>query len=68
MMRHRIHTSVFCIALAIAVVATGCSFRGLNSIPLPGAVGRGPEAQTFHVELANVGTLEPNSPVLIRLR
>ena len=65
MMRHRIHTSVFCIALAIAVVATGCSFRGLNSIPLPGAVGRGPEAQTFHVELANVGTLEPNSPVLI---
>ncbi|WP_370328948.1 MCE family protein [Mycolicibacterium hippocampi] len=65
MTRHRIRTSVSCIALGIAVAATGCSFSGLNSIPLPGVVGRGPDAQTFQVQLANVGTLEPNSPVMI---
>jgi virulence factor Mce-like protein len=38
----------------------------LNSLPLPGAVGRGPDATRYHVELANVSTLEPNSPVLVR--
>ncbi|MGV1087527.1 MAG: MCE family protein [Mycobacterium sp.] len=53
------------VATGVAVSATGCSFGGLNSLPLPGAVGRGPDAATYHVELANVSTLEPNSPVLI---
>ena len=53
------------IATGVALTATGCSFGGLNSLPLPGAVGRGPDASTYHVELANVSTLEPNSPVLI---
>ncbi len=47
------------------LTATGCAFHGLNSLPLPGAVGRGPGADTYHVEIANVGTLESNSPVLI---
>ena len=37
----------------------------MNSLPLPGAVGRGPGADIYHVEIANVGTLEPNSPVMI---
>ena len=53
------------IATGVALTATGCSFGGLNSLPLPGAVGRGPDASSYHVELANVSTLEPNSPVLI---
>ncbi|MCW1960030.1 MAG: MCE family protein [Mycobacterium sp.] len=44
---------------------SGCGFGGLNSLPLPGAVGRGSDAATYHVELANVSTLEPNSPVLV---
>lgn len=49
----------------VAVVASGCSFSGLNTLPLPGAVGRGADAQTYHVEIANVAQLESNSPVLI---
>lgn len=56
---------VLAVATGVAISATGCSFGGLNSLPLPGAVGRGPGASTYHVELANVSTLEPNSPVLI---
>ena len=49
----------------IALTLTGCSFQGLNSLPLPGAVGRGPDAVTYHVEVPNVATLESNSPVMI---
>lgn len=51
--------------LCVAVTLAGCGFRGLNSLPLPGAVGRGPDAGVYHLQFTNVGTLEPNSPVLI---
>ena len=37
-------------ACVVAVTSTGCAFHGLNSLPLPGAVGRGPHAQIFHIE------------------
>ncbi|WP_165827690.1 MCE family protein [Mycolicibacterium sp. GF69] len=50
---------------ALALTLTGCSFQGVNSLPLPGAVGRGPDAATYHVQVANVATLEANSPVMI---
>lgn len=56
----RLVASVTCAAL----VATGCSFGGVNSLPLPGAQGRGANATTYRVEVANVGTLEANSPVM----
>lgn len=49
----------------MALTATGCAFHGLNSLPLPGAVGRGPGAIIYHVEVPNVGTMESNSPVMI---
>jgi phospholipid/cholesterol/gamma-HCH transport system substrate-binding protein len=49
-----------CVSLGTA----GCGFQGLNSLPLPGAVGRGPDAITYHIEVSNVGTLESNSPVM----
>jgi virulence factor Mce-like protein len=44
---------------------SGCSFQGINSLPLPGAVGRGPGASIYHVEIANIDTLESNSPVMM---
>jgi virulence factor Mce-like protein len=50
-----------CVALSV----TGCAYHGLNSLPLPGAVGRGPGATIYHIEITNVDTLEPNSPVMI---
>lgn len=53
------------VCVAVSVSASGCAFGGLNSLPLPGAIGRGPGASRYHVELANVATLEPNSPVLV---
>ena len=53
------------IGCCVMLTGTGCAFHGLNSLPLPGAVGRGPDADTYHVELANVITMESNSPVMI---
>ncbi|GAB2659378.1 MCE family protein [Nocardia goodfellowii] len=47
------------------VGATGCGWQGLNSMQLPGAAGHEPGSTTIHVELANIGTLVSNSPVMI---
>lgn len=55
----------FGIGCGVVLAASGCAFNGLNSLPLPGAVGRGGSATVYHVELANVGTLEANSPVML---
>jgi virulence factor Mce-like protein len=52
-------------ASCVAVTATGCSFGGLNSLPLPGTVGHGKGSSTYHIEIANVGQLESNSPVMV---
>lgn len=51
--------------MCVVTTTSGCAFQGINSLPLPGAVGRGSDAIVYHVEIANVSTLEPNSPVLI---
>jgi phospholipid/cholesterol/gamma-HCH transport system substrate-binding protein len=56
---------MFAIASCAMLTMTGCAFHGLNSLPLPGAVGRGPGADIYHVEIPNVGTMEPNSPVMV---
>src|SRR5690349_5317320 len=49
----------------VALTVSGCAFQGVNSLPLPGAVGRGADSSVYHVEIANVASLEPNSPVLM---
>src|SRR6185437_4367810 len=56
---------VVAIGCCVMLTGTGCAFHGLNSLPLPGAVGRGPGADIYHVEIANVATLESNSPAMI---
>jgi phospholipid/cholesterol/gamma-HCH transport system substrate-binding protein len=56
---------VLALGCSVALTVSGCAFHGLNSLPLPGAVGRGPGADVYHVELANVITMESNSPVMI---
>ncbi|VBA61342.1 Lipoprotein LprN [Mycobacterium attenuatum] len=53
------------LGVAVMLAVTGCAFNGLNSLPLPGAVGRGAGADIYHVEIANVGTMESNSPVMV---
>ncbi|HET6734422.1 MCE family protein [Mycobacterium sp.] len=62
--RHRLR-AVLVVGTCAVLTASGCAFQGVNSLPLPGTVGRGPGANVYHVEIANVGTLESNSPVMI---
>jgi phospholipid/cholesterol/gamma-HCH transport system substrate-binding protein len=65
MSRRRSIRRLVAVTSCVALTATGCAFEGLNSLPLPGTVGHGSDATTYHVEIANVGTLESNSPVMI---
>lgn len=53
------------VGVGVALSMTGCAFQGVNSLPLPGAPGRGSDAQTYMVQMPNVATLESNSPVMI---
>lgn len=53
------------LACCIVLSSAGCAFQGVNSLALPGAVGRGHDAAVYHVKIPNVGTLEPNSPVMV---
>lgn len=65
MITRRSLTRLTAVAVCSVTTLTGCAFHGLNSLPLPGTVGRGADATVYHVELANIGTLEANSPVMI---
>lgn len=62
--RHSLGKGV-AVSAATVLAMTGCAFNGVNSLPLPGTVGQGSGATVYHVEIANVGTLESNSPVMM---
>jgi phospholipid/cholesterol/gamma-HCH transport system substrate-binding protein len=48
-----------------ALMLTGCSFGGLNSLDMPGTAGHGSGSYTITVALPDVATLPQNSPVMI---
>lgn len=49
--------------LIAAVLAGGCEFNGLNSLPLPGTQGGGDGSYSIEIEMPNVTTIDENSPV-----
>ncbi|WP_275564585.1 virulence factor Mce family protein [Mycolicibacterium crocinum] len=53
------------LAAVLAAAPSGCAWRGLNSMPLPGTAGRGPGAYTIQAQLPDVRTIEPNSRVQV---
>lgn len=66
-MTPRIASGRRCLALGMsaALMLSGCAWHGVNSLPLPGAPGRVPGATRFIVQMANIGSLESNSPVMM---
>ncbi|GAB89618.1 MCE family protein [Gordonia rhizosphera] len=56
---------LFLALVCVALLGAGCQWNGVNSLPLPGTVGTGTDDYQITVEIANVGTLSQNSPVLI---
>jgi phospholipid/cholesterol/gamma-HCH transport system substrate-binding protein len=53
------------LALVVAGGMSGCDWRGLNSIALPGTAGGGPGAYTIQAQLPDVGYLQQNSRVRV---
>ncbi|MEW5808342.1 MAG: virulence factor Mce family protein [Actinomycetota bacterium] len=54
------------VAIASVGLLSGCAdWRGLNSIPLPGVEGTGPEAFTIEAQMPDVNAIEPNSRVRV---
>jgi phospholipid/cholesterol/gamma-HCH transport system substrate-binding protein len=66
-MTTRVPKRVTTSAAMLVVLATlsGCGWRGLNSLPLPGGAGDGPGSFTIRAELPNVSNLQPNSRVRV---
>lgn len=51
--------------LAAALSVTGCQWRGVNSLPLPGTEGRGDGAYPVHIQFHDVATIDRNSRVRV---
>ncbi|MCZ0730762.1 MCE family protein [Mycolicibacterium iranicum] len=51
--------------IAVALAASGCGWRGLNSIPLPGTQGGGPGSFTIQAQMPDVDNVEENSRVRV---
>jgi phospholipid/cholesterol/gamma-HCH transport system substrate-binding protein len=52
------------VALAMCGLS-GCGWRGLNSLPLPGTVGGGADSYTVQAQLPDVDNIEQNSRVRV---
>ena len=56
------------IALILVVATTavaGCSWRGLNSLPMPGTQGGGPGSYQVEAQLPDITNIQPNSRVRV---
>ena len=53
------------IALSMICSLPACEWRGLNSLSLPGAEGKGPGAFTIQAQLPDVNNIQPNSRVRV---
>lgn len=58
--------TVLLAAVTMLMLVTGCgSWRGLNSIPMPGTKGGGPGSYTIQAQLPDVSTVQENSRVRV---
>jgi len=65
MTRVRSRLGALTVVALVAVVLSGCAWRGLNSLPLPGTEGRGAGAFEIQAQLPDVSTLQENSRVRV---
>jgi phospholipid/cholesterol/gamma-HCH transport system substrate-binding protein len=52
-------------ALIVGLTLSGCGWRGLNSIPLPGTEGGGPNSYVIQAQLPDINNMEQNSRVRV---
>jgi phospholipid/cholesterol/gamma-HCH transport system substrate-binding protein len=53
-------------AVTLCATLSGCQWTGLNSLPLPGTKGHGPGSYHVTIQMPDVTTITPNSPVMVR--
>lgn len=53
------------LAITVLVAVSGCGWRGVNSLPLPGTEGGGPGAYRVQAQLPEVTNLQENSRVRV---
>ncbi|KUH86325.1 MULTISPECIES: MCE family protein [unclassified Mycobacterium] len=65
MMRRRVIRKLAVVVVSAGLLS-GCSdWQGLNSLPLPGGEGTGPNAFTIQAQMPDVDNIEPNSRVRV---
>ncbi|RZL79519.1 MAG: MCE family protein [Rhodococcus sp. (in: high G+C Gram-positive bacteria)] len=53
------------ILLTAGMLASGCQWRGLNSVDMPGTVGSGEDAYQVRIQMPNITSLQQNSRVRV---
>jgi phospholipid/cholesterol/gamma-HCH transport system substrate-binding protein len=61
--RRRLRIVVALLLVVMLPTLSGCAWRGLNSLRLPGTQGGGPGAFVIQAQMPDVSNLQPNSPV-----
>ena len=66
-MRHTWRTRVAAGAVVAVMVVnlSGCGWKGLNSLPLPGTQGNGPGSFEIRAQMPDVSNIQPNSRVRV---
>ncbi len=58
-------TAATVLAVLMAVALSGCGWRGLNTLPMPGTQGHGPGAYSIQAQLPDVNNIQQNSRVRV---
>jgi phospholipid/cholesterol/gamma-HCH transport system substrate-binding protein len=53
------------VMIAVMAWISGCGWRGLNSLPLPGTQGNGPGSFVIQAQMPDVNNIQPNSRVRV---
>ena len=53
------------VLILVVVAASGCGWRGLNSLPLPGTQGNGPGSYVIQAQMPDVNNIQQNSRVRV---
>ncbi len=65
-MRLRIRRTASLVVVALMMLAgSGCGWRGVNSLPLPGTQGSGPGSFEIRAQMPDVMNIQPNSRVRV---
>ena len=58
-------TALLMIVVVVMAGLSGCGWRGLNSLPLPGTQGDGPGSYVIQAQMPDVNNIQPNSRVRV---